>query len=584
MKAVLVRSFCLLLALLLLLPLTVSCRKQDDPKGEPETQTANDSTPIGTEPSVQPSETEETPAVESEDIVIIRDGKACFTVVYPESQYQSAATALTEGLEKKTGIKFPCLRFDPEDGTSLIVIGEDYNKRFAGKELLTNGGSAIAEKDGSLYICGYRETAIQAAVQHLLGQLVPKQHIVADENGKTACAVLPRTVLMLHNPDYPIADPLLLSAHLADYRLVVSAEVGAMGLLQGNLIADRLAIYTGFMPEVVTDAATPTEREIVIGSTNRKTAQALADNAWRIVGEGKRVYMEFGSSYAFDGIYNNLDDIFAQKDTVNLSGTTESYAKHADDIRILTYNVWYGVGRTDMITVQDKYDALTDLVRVLSPDFISFQEVGNWSFSLTSRISEDYGVITGVKSRNMSLFYDKNVWRPATDEKGEIIQKIFMETEITANWDCQWVMFEKINDPSVKVIFGGIHFCNRNEDPDHFYRQWRPEQMRQFNAEIKRLESQYPDVPIFYAGDYNTGITQTGNDKYADGWEDIVGGTKLVTSYTQTEDIGRFFGMDIDHICLNPELTEVMRWRKLDYQLILNISDHLPVFADVRLK
>ncbi len=561
----------------------ISCGGDDPAAGETDTTAGTDTQQTPT-PSA-PSDTDETPSAEdTEDIVLVKDGKPCFTIVCSNNSYTNIAKILADGLKEKTGIDFPNLRFDPDDGTSVIVIGSDYNEIMADGDTLLEGGYAVVEKDGDLHVCGYQENAIQRAVRNLIGQIVPKEHITLGENGKAVFAVLPKAALTFYNPKYPVADPTLLSAPLADYRIVVSAEAGAMATVQGRMIAERLAFYTGFKPSVVTDAATATEREIVIGNTERRLLASLADNAWSITGEGTKVYMNFGSSYAFDGIIDKIQHMFDDKETVNLSGTTDSYAKSTEDIRILSYNVLYSLPGD--YTSQEKCASIADHIYTLRPDFIGLQEAQSFFRGVASLIAEDYGMYADAANGYLPLYYDKTVWTPATDDDGEVIQKAFDFQPANGLWGYQWVMFEGVEDgprAGETVIFGNLHFCNTNEDPDYFYRQWRPEQIEQFNTEIKRLEEEYAGTPMFFTGDYNTGIYQTGNAQFADGWEEIVGGTQLVSGMMATDDHGGVQG-GIDHVCIDPNVVEVIRFRCMSYRLIYTVSDHLPVFIDVRPK
>ena len=609
------RMLCLLLTVWMLFPLAIGCEKKEEESvltstwdseinADTGTDTATQEAPEAASPPAEPEasapatpSTESEPSAEPESstvsgvppkvdqgekVVLVSGGKANCVIAYTDDSYADIAKALADGLREKTTVSFSCMRADAVAAdTVTLFVGSDYNAIAEDGRRLMEEGYAIVESGGDFHLCGKQVTLLETAVEKFLDMIVSWHHIFKDENGKVVYSALPSTFSFFYHPRYPIADPTLLSAHLFDYRIVVSEASGTIGLQQGTLLADWFRAHTGFSVEVVTDAATPTEREIVVGSTSRKAVQPLAANEWSMAGEGTRLYINCGSSYAFDGAYAKLKEIFADPNTVNLSGTTESYAKSSSDIRILTYNVW--TGTPTGFTQQDKYQSIADLIYTLRPDFIGLQEARNWRSGVAGLIAEDYGMISAVSNGHLPIFYDKTIWRPATDGSGAVIQNSVVFTPSNM-WSCHWVMFERIDDPSEKVIFGNLHFCNTNEDPANFYRQYRPEQMRLFNAEIKRLETEYAGVPMFFTGDYNTGINQTGNDKFADGWENIVGGTKLVTSYTQTEDIGRFFGMDIDHICLNPELTEVMRWRKLDYRLIYDISDHLPVFTDVRLK
>ena len=585
-----IRTLALLLVLCLLGSLfacvgeTPDAGGQEATGGEAATQTAS-----GADTSVT-SDTEgeagtdtegQPPKQPVENIVLVEDSAPKFVIVAVSQDYGDAAKALADGLKAKTGIPFANLRFDPEDGSACIFVGADYDELGVSENRLTAKGYAIVEKDGNLYFCGHTLSVVRDAINGFLGNLIPKEHITKDADGHTVKAVIPETVLVFYNPEYIINDPLLLSTHISEYRIVVGQSTGELGLRQGRRLATRIGVLTGFNIEVTADTSAPTEHEILLGTTNRKTLPTLVNNdVYTVTGEGTRVYINCASTFALDGMVTNIKEIF-NKSSLNISGTSGyDYAKDVRDIRIMSYNVLFGL-QNDYVE-SEKSMAIADLIVSLDVDFVGLQEARYCYAAISQRISSDYGMFNETTTHT-PIFYKKSVWRPATDGQGNVIKNSMEFDFIHKNcWGYEWVMFEKISDPSVKVIMGNVHFCNTNLAAGHEYRWDRPQQIKEFNDEIKRLEGLYEGMPMFFAGDYNTTTTFVGNETYADGWQDIVGGTQLVSGMMATNDANRYNA--IDHICVNDNAVQVIKHRNVAYTTISEVSDHTPIFIDVRLK
>ncbi len=387
-----------------------------------------------------------------------------------------------------------------------------------------------------------------------------------------------------------IYEPILLSEHLSEYKIVVSAAEDEFGRMKGEMIAEALATHTGVKPDVVTDETPAVRCELVVGHTNRGVLEELDDTEWSISGDGTRIFLNYGSSYAFDGIVEQLPKMLGNRTAVELCGSTAvSYKKAAEDIRILTYNVEVTV--REGFTEAMKDQALADYIYTIRPDFVGLQEGRHLYDRLEQLLAEDYGMISQAANNHLPLYYDKHVWKPSVDETGAMIMKASTFTP-KGCWGYQWAMLERLDDPNRKVIFGNLHFCNINEDPAYFFRQWRPAQMVELNGELKRLRALYPDLPTFFTGDYNTTISMTATEKFADGWENILGGTGMKSGMLLTDDndlkkVIHHICVNynaIDHVSVNENAIEVIRHRQMDYKLVYNVSDHLPVFVDVRPK
>jgi exonuclease III len=228
------------------------------------------------------------------------------------------------------------------------------------------------------------------------------------------------------------------------------------------------------------------------------------------------------------------------------------------------------------IPYSNRADLLADLYLDFMPDFIGLQEAqGGIGAAIYEGIKERYERISQI-SGHTPVLYRKDIWRPVTDSEGATVKNAVHEANC---WGFEWVMFERIDDPTVKVIVGNLHF------PPSSYSTRRPAAMDHFNNEIKRLESEYKDIPIFVTGDYNTKVTGKRHTGLDDGWEeDIIVDTTLQSGGQLTEDTDDKNKTTIDHICVSSKLVEVVRHRGVSYETMKNSSDHRPYFVDIKLK
>ena len=117
-------------------------------------------------------------------------------------------------------------------------------------------------------------------------------------------------------PSAAAASPVLTLAEngRTDYRIVLSASAIPSEVTAANTLADYLGRITGAVFPVETDETDPQAKEIVIGRTNRASAEALGvagmdDDGVRILTEGDRLYLTGGKQRgALYAAYTFLED------------------------------------------------------------------------------------------------------------------------------------------------------------------------------------------------------------------------------------------------------------------------------------
>lgn len=563
---------CILLALLMTLGILASCAKEKEAELPPSDE-GGGTTSDAPNASAAP-----------ETIDLIVGGVAQYYVLCrSSSQYGTAAEYVLEDIRRKTGIALE-LATEEKKNTSLhrIVVGGDYAELFPDAEVrLSAEGYAALWQDGDIYLCGYTTDTVLKAAKKWLSSMPTKECITKDANGAVTMT-FSSSLLYVFNPEYTVKDPTLVSEHIASYRIVYDEDGRYTDRVLAESLSQTIASLTGFLPAVVSDAEEPAACEILCGPTNRKQMESLGSYAYSITNENTRIYLNFGSAMAFDGILSEWKGLFG-KETLTVGGSiaeTCKIAKDAGDIRIMTSNVLFGNDSSAQLPWKERAALLTDLYLDFKPDFIGLQEAaGNIGTAIRDGVAAEYAMVSQSTGGHTPILYRTDTWRVARNDAGEPIQNMEMFADNFC-WDYEWVMFENIADPSLKVIMMNLHF-----HPDMAgYREKRPADMDTFNAEVRRLEQQYPTVPMFVTGDYNTAVSHTRGD-LNDGWaDDIIAGTKLQSGGQLTQDSADAAKKCIDHISTNAELVDVIRHQGVSYDAMKKTSDHIPYFIDVRLK
>ena len=517
------------------------------------------------------------------DVELVKEGRAMYYVVCEdESKYGAAAQYIIDDIRRKTGVLMDT-HWEKRANSSLkmIYVGGDYKSLFPDSEVrLTYKGYAVQLLDGDIYLCGGSDETVRTAASKWLSSIPTKEYLTKNEEGK-ATFVIPASSMFVYNPSYQVSDPVLLSAHISDYSIVYSSD-SIVGKLLAELLSDDIALLCGFKLDVISDKNAAGEREILCGNTNRRTQESLDSYSYAITDDGTRLCLDFGSTAAFDGIRYSLREAFG-KTSLNIGGRTGeklSISKNSGEIRIMTSNVLFSTDTSTGLSWRDRAALLSDLYLDFKPDFIGLQEAaGNIGDAIKKNVSSEYTMVSQSSNRHTPILYRTDAWRIATDELGAEIKG----TQMFANnwcWGYEWVMFESITDPDVRVIVMNLHFHPDMEE----YRASRETDIDLFNAEVRRLESEYQDVALFVTGDYNTGSSHTRVD-LEDGWdEDITVGTKIECGAQLTTDTDDGQGIAIDHICVSYELADVIRHRGVSYETMKKSSDHIPYFVDVTLK
>jgi len=237
---------------------------------------------------------------------------ADFTIIYPASDglAKSAADILHDRFVTTTGVSLKVEDDSSEHGHEIAVGRVD---RPAAEELYSekmrfNEWKTVCE-DGSLYIASGGLWGACRAIDSLDRYISDDRFSVPgslDESSSEPISLPEKDFVYVNNSgqtEYPVKEMTLCGADISEYR-VVCHDMGAgyTGYAENEkYAAEELVKYikfaTGAELEIVTDDTPETEREIVVGATNRAepfTRENFGREALLIKTDGGKLYLAGG--------------------------------------------------------------------------------------------------------------------------------------------------------------------------------------------------------------------------------------------------------------------------------------------------
>lgn len=533
-----------------------------------------------------------------EPLKIIEDGVARFTVVYPDypgSDVLDSARKLAEAIYDATGVEIPCKKAKDvaEDAPSILIgeTGRPDSDAVLGE--LKQTDYAIVQRGENIVIAAHTPELITRAVNYYCKNLI-KRNATAEP-----VTLLFEAYTFISTP--AISSFTIAGNELRDYRIVYAKDEDGYKETASSLADDISARY-GYLLEVIPDSKdAATEKEILIGPTDRPQSSSFADAnpcapleyAFGVV-DGRLVFIgkpysclqavsRFGSRYLFAG-----DSSIALTEGEMLKDTSKTVETaplaEGADIRVMTANIlaemesWGGT-----TPVSRRAEIFAAVLDVYEPDVVGVQEVTDaWYRYLPQYVGEKYAFLhqktpTGLTNYS-SILYDKTKY----DVLDSGVQ--YFSTEGASNIRLvTWAVFSS-KDGSLKFSLFNTHWC------------WDTEEHARIQAEeeaalIKKVTEKYP-YPYFCTADYNT-KQETAN------YYHFLELTGAVDAKYVARDAGTLLnvsggcgnlgsprgesGNSIDHIFMTAGY-EVRAFATVTANQTYDLSDHSPKYADVKLK
>ena len=221
------------------------------------------------------SGTKEPPSV-TYGYVLIENGTTNFQLVRSDANEQhnpeiASVREFFNKVKEKTGVELTIKTdWDPEDVAEYeIIVGETTRE----KDVAGIDRSKLGEKDFLITLQGNRLFIIGGTAE---GTALAVKYFAENYINKDGCVSVPEDIHLLVEYTYPVEEVLLNGTALEEYRIVYE-NGNAMVKHAAEELRDYIYMATGKTLAITYDTVEETEKEILIGKTNRESDNALID-------------------------------------------------------------------------------------------------------------------------------------------------------------------------------------------------------------------------------------------------------------------------------------------------------------------
>lgn len=259
--------------------------------------------------------------------------------------------------------------------------------------------------------------------------------------------------------------------------------------------------------------------------------------------------------------------------------------KQEDEVRIMTSNLlvhYKSWGGTD---ARPRAKMFFETVNTYQPDVIGVQEVSDQWYDCLMRNKGNYKMLypvsTGAFMRMTALIYNANTLKLI--DKGQMKYDEGNDARLRR---AVWGIFES-KETGKQFAVVSTHFDCIRENEEELMLSYMKTQIKQINEISDSIKEEY-GVPVFCIGDFNTMNPGEGVDPIMDApeiYEELCQTLTDTRSVAQEKANGDALDADAptwDHIFLNGE-AQINRYAIVSPQVLSDMSDHYPIFADVKL-
>ena len=533
---------------------------------------------------------------------LISEGKAHCSIVYPDKANEDLMELvefMQNTLKDKTGVVVP-IKTDANESNPNeieILLGNTNRAESASaSEYFKFGAWVSRAKDNKIVIFGHYKETTKNAIKYF----VEKNLMVTEENGN-------KTVR--YNSDYVYTDnrdQFFDSSNPMGKFVIVYSEKNSKFEVLAKKLQSSLKNFTGEELSIIAESDSVGEnseelyeKEIIIGPVEREKIteihNGLKKEEYIITTIDKnKVIMSAENpdvlEECIDKETENFNDIsFTRRwmfdAKINKVAYKSDYSvpkTDGADLRIMSWNILTEFWNSK-IPVEMRQDGLATLINAYKPDVIGMQEVSeNWFSAIKSEFNDgSYKFVTEKtcydRAALVTILYNSETVKPIAFECTP-----FSNDKTALNTIITWAAFERLNDGK-KFIVVSSHWAN-NQLPQHV-----PIHLADTVSTVKKLEKEYPGVPVFVTGDYNK------NEKSAEyldfaakiGYQDPKFTAKQILTQVKTnasiyKDLPQGAGNAIDHIFVTPG-KEIELYNVVSDKTARYASDHSPVYIDLKL-
>lgn len=571
-----VRLLACILACLTLLPLIVACEK---PGNGDETTTDN----VTTEPIPEK--------------LLIGEGTATeYKIIRSEfitDSFYTKFKSFVEDIKTETGISFKYnddyLRADIDKSQYFeIIFGKaDRDECREVYAATSYDGYSIKHVGNKIVIAAYQPVQMIHAVKAFFSECL---EVVEEDGVKKTYYVKDVVSEGKETPFFNAENP------ISDYKIVYSAEAENAA----TTLAKYMRKYTGVSLETVPDSTAKTDKEILVGETNREESSSkekISKIGYLVKVSGTKIVIRSGIPANLDGSIKSIAEnymlvspIFNVPTTLNTLHTSYAGDDKAEltenaDFRVMSFNILSEEWTAEAKDIEARAIGVAGCILYYEPDVIGIQEVSkNWYKVLKEYIGDTYVFVNttadGVENGCYTgLAYNKN--------KVKLVEKDLNYYSVYNSKRLRLVnmgLFEKL-DSGKRFIVTDTHF-NANHQSASIENQNRVTQATEFIALIDSYRKQY-DCPIVMTGDFNS---MDNTDPY----KTILSDTLITeTKYTAKvkgnicrtyHDLGTpppTSIESIDHIFVTGAVTPLY-YTTINDDYVIKSSDHCPIFCDFK--
>ena len=487
MKNISGRLFCLVLAVLMLIPIFAACKTETDPpQGSSDTAFA-------------------------ETFEITKELLASYVIVIPEgcsAALLDTADFIREQIKRKTGAELEIkidyvmegseLYFESEHEILVGLVDRDESKEFHSSLKSSDSGYTVINK--KIVLAGHTDAAVDRSASYFQSDILSKDSDV----------IMTSADVRIVEGIYTYSDVKLNGVSLSEYT-VVYARTNLLGEKRvATELADMISAVCGAVIPCVDDKSSEVSaHEIQIGDTNRVTDSMRVSRSEAGYNEKNFYYGSAdngvwisGSSYFSLSIAaNRLMGLVGGTDGVGVleikEGVCDEYKSVS--LKVFNYNVRY-----DLEDTARDPNGVIDTVLSAAPDVFGAIEVtSEWEKKLTDALSFGYTTVAGKKNQNTdngeynAIYFRKDRFELA-EQGTKWLSKTPGRQSRYVGAD-HYMIFNYVilqdKETGVRFMYINVHFEPYQKDNARKVRALQAAQLRDFaNAQ---------SVPVIIAGDLN---------------------------------------------------------------------------------
>lgn len=378
-------------------------------------------------------------------------------------------------------------------------------------------------------------------------------------------------------------------APVSDFVLVTAEKATEKETAFAEKLRLEIAQKTNVVLKTVTDKDEKAEHEIVVGKTSRGTAKAVNELGYSAEVSHGSLYLNAGCTTAYDALFREISAKYL-KDKTDVTADSAISGEVASDLRFMSSNVCF----TEDYDNEYRMHCLAETYLKYKPDVLCLQEARpELTSMISSLIGSSYAAVpfTGT---DRPLVYQQILYRSDLFELVDYGFTRFRENVIP--WGVSWAVLKRISD--------GKQFCAMSTHYSIITDTYDPGEqnnvkgveLRNNDTEtvlgvIEAVRSSYAEIPVILGGDFNA--TKGSKELRA------LDSSKLMRNAIETADIyanknthtaHNFSIMPhtgtgmIDHIYTSTDTVTVLRQDLVADGVVIQGSDHCPVYADIILR